>query len=70
MEVDNYSSVQRPVSFPSGQSTVAKSPASDRRDTDEPRRESTIPAASAATGDEEESFNPSAPRGSLLDISV
>jgi hypothetical protein len=68
MEIDSYSSVQRPVSFPSGQSSVAKTPSNERRDTNEPRRESTVPAA--AQSDSEAEFDPSAPRGSLLDISV
>lgn len=68
MEIDSYSSVQRPVSFPAGQTTVAKSPSNERRETNEPRQESTIPAA--AQGDAEPTFDRSAPRGSLLDISV
>lgn len=68
MEVDSYSSAQRPVSFPSGQTPVAKAPANERRDTAEPRRESTIPAKTQ--GGTEVEFNPSARRGSLLDISV
>jgi len=68
MEIDNYSSVQRPASFPAGSTNVSRAPAREERQREDKEPETTANAAPAPAT--EEQFRPSAPRGSILDISV